>query len=165
MTERTQAADTHGVGRRRVVALVALAALAAALTACSHLHWPFHRRPPPQPEVAHELVVTAPDGSPVESFPQYWKRNTVVVDLQAASGTGSIMLRPRPGGAGWPVRIALRVKPGAVGQLEVRADQRMVLPVTPTGTQPVDLELPAGVYTAKSEQMTVQWEPAGEPAS
>ena len=143
--------------------LAAALVLAGALSACSHLHWPFHRRPPPQPEISHELVVSGADGAATDSYPQYWKRNTVVVDLQSASGTGSIVLRPRPGGAGWPVRIALRVKPGSVGQLEVRSDQRLVIPVTPAGTQSVDVELPAGIYTPKSEQITVQWGPAAEP--
>jgi hypothetical protein len=153
------------VRTRRLVALLALLGPLGMLGACSHLHWPFHRKPPPQPEVAHELVVTAPDGTTAAPYPQYWKRNTVVVDLQGASGTGGIVLKPRPGGAGWPVRIALRMKPGAVGQLEVRADQRAIIPVTPSGTQPVDLELPPGLYTAKSEQITVQWGPANEPAA
>ena len=150
-------ARKRSLGRGTAAGLAAWLVLACALTACSHLHWPFHHRPPPQPEIAHELVVSAADGAATEGYPQYWKRNTVVVDLQAASGTGRIVLRPRPGGAGWPVRIALRVRPGSVGQLEVRSDQRLVIPVTPTGTQPVDVELPAGLYTPKSEQITVQW--------
>jgi len=62
-----------------------------------------------------------------------------------------------------PVRIALRVRPGSVGLLEVQADQRMILPVTPTGDKPIDLELVPGVYTAKSPQMVVRWEPARTP--
>ena len=156
-------ARKRSLGRGWGAGLAALLMLAGGLTACSHLHSPFHRRPPPQAEIAHELVVSAADGAATESYPQYWQRNTVVVDLQAASGTGSIVLRPRPGGAGWPVRIALHVKPGSVGQLEVRSDQRLVIPVTPTGTQPVDVQLPAGLYTPKSEQITVQWGPAAPP--
>jgi len=159
VVEQTRKRSLGGTGW----GVAALLGLACLLTACSHLHWPFHRRPPPQPEVAHELVVSGADGAAIESFPQYWKRNAVVLDLQSASGTGSIVLRPRPGGAGWPVRIELRVKPGSVGQLEVRSDQRVVIPVTATGTQPVDLELPAGLYTPKSQQITVQWGPAAEP--
>ena len=156
--ERAQKNPQSGRGTRALVRLSTVV-IVAALAACSHLHWPFHRRPPPQPEVAHELVLSAPDGSGVDAYSQYWKRNTVVVDLQAASGTGGIVLRPRPGGAGWPVSIALRVKPGSVGQLEVRAEQRVLIPVTATGTQAVDVELPPGVYSAKSEQITVQWGP------
>jgi hypothetical protein len=145
---------------RRARRIAACLALACTLAACSHLGWPFHRRPPPQPEVAHELVVSGPEGAASAGFPQYWKRNTVVVDLQAASGSGRIVLRPRPGGEGWPVRIAIRVMPGAIGQLEVRSEQRLVIPVTPTGTHPVDVDLPPGIYTPKSEQITVEWGPA-----
>jgi hypothetical protein len=63
------------------------------------------------------------------------------------------------------VRVAFRVVPGSIGLLEVQADQRMLLPVAREGTKPVDLELVAGVYTAKTQQITVRWEPARTPAS
>lgn len=141
---------------------LALVALLGALGACGHmpsLRWPWHHKPPPAPEVVHELVVTPADGTPAVDIPQYWKRNTLVLDLKSAAGTGSAVLRPREGGS-WPVRLALRVMPGTVGVIEVRADQRMLLPVTAAGTKPVDLELPPGIYTAKSPQITVQWGPA-----
>jgi hypothetical protein len=61
------------------------------------------------------------------------------------------------------VRIALRVRPGSIGLLEVQADQRMILPVAPSGDKPVDLELVPGVYSPKSPQMVVRWEPAKAP--
>jgi hypothetical protein len=41
--------------------------------------------------------------------------------------------------------------------MEVRADQRMIIPVTREGTAPVDIELLPGVYSRKSPQLTVQW--------
>ncbi len=101
----------------------------------------------------------AADGASAQGFPQYWKRNTLVVDLQSASGTGGITLKPAEGGK-FPVRVAFRVMPGSIGLLEVQADQRMLLPVTREGAKPVDLELVPGVYTAKTPQITVKWEPA-----
>jgi hypothetical protein len=55
--------------------------------------------------------------------------------------------------------------PGTVGLLEVQADQRLLMPVAREGTQPVDLELVAGVYTAKTPQITVKWEALKPPPS
>jgi hypothetical protein len=110
----------------------------------------------------HELVVTSPDGASQLDFPQYWKRNTLVLDLQGVSGTGGIVLRPRAGTT-WPVRLALRVRPGSIGQLEVRADQRVVLPITPEGTKAADLELAPGVYTATTSEIRVSWSPTAPP--
>ena len=141
-----------------------LPALAGAvmLTACSHLHWPWRHRPPPPPELVHELVITSPTGTAQLDFPQYWKRNTLVLDLQGVSGTGGVVLHPAPGTT-WPVRLAVRVRPGTIGQLEVRADQRLVIPIIPGGAKPVDLELVPGVYTSKTEQILVSWAPATPP--
>ena len=132
------------------------------LAACSHLHWPWKHRPPPAPEVVHELVITSPDGSSPLDFPQYWKRNTLVLDLQGVSGTGGIVLRPGPGTT-WPVRLAFRVRPGSIGQLEVRADQRLVLPIISEGTKPLDLELAPGVYTPNTVEIRVSWGPSASP--
>ena len=53
--------------------------------------------------------------------------------------------------------------PGAVGMLEVRAAQRSALPITPAAGKPVDLELPPGVYTPTTPQLTVSWGPAATP--
>ena len=136
---------------------VAAAVCLLALTACSYMPW--HKKPPAPPQPVNELVVSGADGAPAQGFPQYWKRNTLVVDLQSASGTGSITLKPGDAGK-FPVRVAFRVMPGSIGLLEVQAEQRMLLPVTPTGTKPVDLELVPGVYTPKSAQIAVKWEPA-----
>ena len=46
--------------------------------------WPFYKKPKPVPEAVNELNLVNADGSPA-SFPQYWKRNTLVIDL---SGVG-----------------------------------------------------------------------------
>lgn len=139
---------------------IAIVLCLLALTACGHMPWSKKAATPPEP--VHELAITGADGAPATAFPQYWKRNTLVVDLQGASGSGSVTLKPGDS-AKWPVRIALRVRPGSVGLLEVQADQRMILPVAREGDKPVDLELVPGVYTPQSQQMVVRWEPARTP--
>lgn len=137
-----------------------------SLAGCSHfpsLHWPWHHKPAPPPPQVHELD-EASEGGAAASFPQYWVRNTLVVDLQAASGSGNIVLKPREGTT-WPVRIAFKVTPGAIGELEIKAAQRTVLPITGEGSKPVYLELSPGIYITKSPQMTVSWGPIPTPAS
>ena len=120
-----------------------------------------HQPTPPPPEV-HELDETSDGGAPA-TFPQYWMRNTLIVDLQGASGTGSVALKPREHTT-WPVRIAVKVMPGSVGEIEVRAAQRTVLPVTPAGSKPVVLELSPSIYTFKTKQMVLSWGPNPAPA-
>jgi hypothetical protein len=135
---------------------VTLGTCLVALTACSHMPW--HSKTPQAPKAVSELLEFAADGVATNVFPQYWKRNTLVVDLLTASSSGGqLTLKPRDG-AKWPVRIAFRVMPGTLGLLEVQADQRLLMPVTRDGNKPVDLELVAGVYTPKTPQITVKWE-------
>lgn len=138
-----------GTGAAMRLSVLLLAVLAGG---CGH--WPWHHRPPSGPQPVHELTITGPGA---EGFPQYWKRNTLLVDLSSAQGSGSITLTP--GVAGWPVRLALRVTPGAFGVLEVRGAQRVSLPMASAGA-PVELELSPGVYTAATGAVTVQWGPA-----
>jgi hypothetical protein len=148
-------------GLSRAARATALAWLAAA-AACSHMPW--HHRPPPPPAPVHELDISAAGAAAnTSAFPQYWKRNTLLVDLSAARGSGSIVLKPAAGTA-WPVRIAFRVTPGAIGALEVRAAENTRLPINPSGSRPVDLELDPGIYTPQSEEMTVSWGPESAPA-
>ncbi len=140
------------------VAVAAALVAALSLSGCSHfpsMHWPWHHKPAPPPPEVHELVETGENGAAV-SFPQYWLRNTLVVDLQSASGSGSVVLTPREGTT-WPVRIAFKVTPGSMGELEIRAAQRVVLPITPSGTKPVYLELSPGVYVPKTPKITASW--------
>jgi hypothetical protein len=147
----------------RIATATTLVAALLTIAACSHmpqLHWPWHRKPPPPPQEVHELVITTPDGADA-AFPQYWKGNTLIVDMKAASGMGSIILKPREHTL-WPVRIAFRVMPGQFGVLEVRANQRVVLPIIPAGTKPLDLGLTPGVFIMKSPNMTVSWGPADQ---
>jgi hypothetical protein len=122
---------------------------------CSHMHWPWHRSPPPAPTPVHELDISGASAT----FPQYWKRNTLLVDLSAASGSGSITLKPVEGTT-WPVRIAFRVRPGSIAVLDVRGAERTLLPINGSGTSPVDLELSPGMFTPTTPQMTVTWGPS-----
>jgi hypothetical protein len=152
--------DRPILAARTAILLVALSA-----AGCSHLprpHWPWHGKPAPAPEVVHELVITSPEGGDM-AFPQYWKGNTLVVDMRLAGGQGKAIMKPREHTL-WPVRIAFRVMPGQFGALEVHAQQRVVLPITTSGTKPVDMELDPGVFIMKSPQMTVSWGAADQPS-
>src|SRR5207248_10289615 len=130
------------------------------------MHWPWHHPPPPPAPPVHELDISAGAGAgaavgsggsgAASAYPQYWNRNTLVVDLAAASGSGSITLKPAAGSA-WPVRLAFRVTPGSVGLLSVRADQRLVIPSTPAAGKPIELELAPRMYTSTTPQMLVSW--------
>jgi hypothetical protein len=138
-------------GRSARAAVLASLALAAG---CSHMPW--HHQPAPPPTEVHELDISG--ASAGTHFPQYWKRNTLLVDLSSASGSGSLVLKPVAGST-WPVRIAMRVTPGAIGALEVRGDQGVTVPIT-AGKGPVDLELNPQVYSAHTPELDVGWGPA-----
>ena len=134
------------------VARVALLALALAAGGCSHLHWFGHKGAAAPPAAVQELDIA---GAAPDTYPQHWQRNTLLVDLSSARGSGSVILQPVDGN-GWPVRLAFRITPGAIGVLEVRGAQRVFLPIAAAG-KPVDLELPPGVYTPATAQLTVSW--------
>jgi hypothetical protein len=119
--------------------------------------WPFHKKPKPVPEAVSELTLVNADGS-AATFPQYWKRNTLVIDLSGVSGQGSVAAR-LPEETTWPIRVAVRVRPGSVGQLEVQAEERNVMPVTPEGADLVDIELPPSVYTPNTAAIYISWAP------
>ena len=153
----------------------ATAALALLTGGCGHMpamHWPhwslpWHRHPAPAAAPVHELDIGTAAGAPggagtASALPQYWKRNTLVVDLAAASGTGGITLTPAAGTT-WPVRLAFRVTPGSIGILSVHGDQRLIIPVTPGAGGPVDLELAPGVYGPKTAAISVSWGPNNPP--
>jgi len=141
-----------------VLRTLALAVMALAVAGCSHLHWPWHRAPPPAPVPVHEVDI---QGS-AASFPQYWKRNTLVIDLSGAAGSGAVTVKP-VAGTTWPVRIAFRVRAGSFQVLEVRGAQRVTLPVAPGGAAVADLELPPGAYLLKTPELAVSWGPAAVP--
>jgi hypothetical protein len=152
----------------RAAAVAACAALLALSSACSHmpsmpkLKWPFGHKAAPAPEVVQEIVFEAAAGTSV-NFPQYWSRNTLVIDLQSAGGSGSAVAKPREGTA-WPVRLAFRVMPGQFGELEVKGDERSVFNVPASGRKALDLGLSPSAYTPKTAQLALTWGPAHVPS-
>jgi hypothetical protein len=151
------------VHRARRAAPGLLAALASlAVAACGSTPkslWPFGSEPveapAPADEVVFDRIVSGP-ATPV--FPQYWRRNTLVIDLQGIAGSGELRMRPRTA-AGWPVRIAFRVAPGAVDRLEIRGEQRIVWPLDGGATAPIEFELPPGAYRATTPEIRLIWGP------
>jgi hypothetical protein len=144
-----------------------LAAFTLLFAGCSHLpkvHWPFGAKPVPAPQAVDEILFAALDGAAVTAFPQYWKRNTLVIDMQAAGASGRVSMSPRAAG-GWPVRLAFRVRSGSFGQLEVRGAQRVLLPVSAEATGAIDLELAASAYQRDTPTITLQWGPLAAPAA
>jgi hypothetical protein len=124
--------------------------------------WPFHKKPKPVPEAVNDLTLVNADGS-TANFPQYWKRNTLVIDLSGTGGagmgaTGSFAAK-LPEETTWPVRVAIRVRPGSVGQIEIQGEERAIFPVTSEGTQPIDLQLAPSVYTPKTAAIYISWGP------
>jgi len=119
--------------------------------------WPFHKKAKPGPAAVHELNLVNADGSEA-SYPQYWVRNTLVLDLSGVGGTGSVAAR-LPEETPWPVRVAVRVRPGSVDQLEILGEERNVLPVSREGTKPIDLTLAPSVYTPKTAAIYISWGP------
>jgi hypothetical protein len=131
----------------------------ALVCGCSHfagMHWPWTHKPQAAPALVVELSVTSEAGAPA-SVPEFWKRNTLVVDLRTHH-PGGLILKPRPG-TQWPVLLAFRVPPGS-GVLEVLADQRVIIPIAAAGTQPIDIELAADVYTLATAQIIVRQNPS-----
>ena len=117
--------------------------------------WPFYKKPKPMPEVVHEVDLVNADGTPA-SFPQYWKRNSLLIDLSGASGTGTVAAR-LPAETTWPVRVAVRVQPGSVEQVEVVGEERNVLAVSREGLTPIDLELPPSVFRPTTGAIYISW--------
>jgi len=147
-----------GTNRRNRVGFAAVVVAGVLTAACSHfpaMHWPWTHTPPPPPVPVNELTLTTQNGSPA-AYPQYWKRNTLLIDLHDVSQEGGITVQPHAGGQ-WPVRIAFRVTPGSIGVLEVRGEERMVMPVAQAGAQPIDLELAPGIYIGTTVQLKVHW--------
>jgi hypothetical protein len=81
-----------------------------------------------------------------------------VLDLSGVGGQGSVAAR-LPEETTWPVRVAVRVRPGSVDQLEIQGEERNVLPVSREGTKPIDLVLATSVYTPKTAAIYISWGP------
>jgi hypothetical protein len=139
--------------------LLILAACCLALGACGTMSklWPFGKKAKPGPEAVQALQLVNADGSPA-SYPQYWSRNALVIDLSGVGGTGSVAAK-LPAETFWPVRVAVRVRPGSVQQIEIQGEERNVLAVSADGTKLIDLELAPSVYTPQTAAIYISWGP------
>ena len=126
-------------------ALFLLAPAAVTCTCALAVH--AARRRPPAP--VHERRPGRPRGD--DGFPQYWKRNTLLVDLSSAGGSGERRPSSPCEGTTWPVRLAFRVTPRGHSRCSrCAAISASACRSTPPAAQPVDLELAPGVYTPKT---------------
>jgi hypothetical protein len=139
------------------LALIAVCCL--SLGACGTMSklWPFGKKAKPAPEIVHALELVNADGTPA-SFPQLWSRNALVIDLSGIGGSGSVAAKLPPETL-WPVRVAVRVRPGSVQQIEIQGEERNVLAVSGEGTKPIDLELASTVYTPQTAAIYISWGP------
>jgi hypothetical protein len=152
-----QAVTRHCVRRLSLLAAaLSLSAPAWALHLPS-LHWPWHHHGAKGPEAVHELSIQMQDGA-AQAIPQYWDRNTLLLDMTAVSGEGRAVVTPRPG-TGWPVRLEFRVQSGSIANLEVSGVQRVLFSVPTQGTPSV-LHLDPGVYLATTAAITLHWSAA-----
>jgi hypothetical protein len=142
----------------RLVSLAAMVACSLVLSACSmrmpHI-WPFYKKAKAGPEAVNELNLVNADGS-AATYPQYWKRNTLVIDLSGISGSGTVTAK-LPEETTWPVRVAVRVRPGSVQQIEIQGEERNVLPVASEGTLPIDLVFASSVYRPRTAAIYISW--------
>lgn len=143
--------------KSRSAALVLVAACCLALAGCGTMKkmWPFGKKAKAGPEAVNELNLVNADGS-AATYPQYWQRNTLIIDLSGISGTGSVAAK-LPEETTWPVRVALRVRPGSVQQLEILGEERNILPVSESGTRNIDIEVAPSVYTPRTAAIYISW--------
>ena len=139
--------------------LAILAVCCLALGACGTMSklWPFGKKTKAGPEAVQALELVNADGTPA-SYPQYWSRNALVIDLSGVGGSGSVAAK-LPAETFWPVRVAVRVRPGSVQQIEIQGEERNVLAVSPDGTKLIDLELAPTVYTPQTAAIYISWGP------
>jgi predicted small secreted protein len=142
-----------------VIPRLVVLACCLTLASCGTMSklWPFGKKTKQGPEAVNELQLVNADGTPVH-FPQYWSRNTLIIDLSGASGSGSIAARLPPDTT-WPVRMAVRVFPRAVHQVEILGEERNVLPVTSEGTKSIELPIGPSVYTPRTAALYISWGP------
>ena len=146
-------------GTCRSLALIAV--LSLSVSACA-MHWPWKRRPLPSPQPVHEVTIVPDAAGAPTTIVQYWDRNTLQLDLTAASGEGGATLSAIKA-LGWPVRLEFRVQPGSIGRLEILGAQRVVFAVPAQGA-PLLLKLAPGAYSADTPQITVRWSAADDSA-
>ncbi len=142
----------------RGLALLSVAlCLSVPAWALPSLHWPWHHHAGSGPQAVQELTIQMQTGA-AKAIPQYWDRNTLLLDMTAVSGEGSAVLAPRSGTA-WPVRLEFRVQSGSFANLEVSGVQRVLFTVPAQGA-PTVLQLDPGVYLATTAAITLHWSAA-----
>lgn len=126
------------------------------------LHWPWHRHRDKAsgPQPVQELSIQMQTAAGAKAIPQYWDRNTLLLDMTGVSGEGSAVLAPRVGTA-WPARLEFRVQSGSFANLEVSGMQRVLFTV-PTQGAPTLLKLDPGVYLATTAAITLHWSVADD---
>jgi hypothetical protein len=139
----------------RLALIVAGSLVLGGCTSTPHKWWPFHKKAKPAPEVVHEVDLVNADGTPA-NYPQIWKRNTLVIDLSGVSGSGAVTAR-LPADTTWPVRVAVRVQPGSVQQVEVQGEERNVMAVSTEAGLPIDLEFASSVYRKTTAAIYINW--------
>ena len=149
-------------------ALVLGVAVAMLLVGCSHMsghmpkiHWPFGKKTMPTPQPVLELPLQSSTGEAI-TYPQFWERNTLVIDLQGAAADGAFQALPNAE-RGWPVRISLRLRPGSTGSVEVRGAERVVFPIIASGPPAITLNVPVSTYNKTTQQLKVSWGAASTP--
>jgi hypothetical protein len=148
----------------RLFGLACLAVLTVGLGAgCKSMpklkykpHWPWSAKAAPVAPLANQIAWEAVDGAPAVEFPQTWLRNTLVIDMTAASGSGSVRMHAKAS-MGWPLRMVLRVKPGSLASIEIQAEQRLVIPVVASAAATTDLPIAPSAYNAKTATITLSW--------
>jgi hypothetical protein len=138
-----------------------LTALSLMLSGCA-MHWPWKRRPAPPPQPVQQVSISTDAAGPAVTIPQYWDRNTLLLDLSGVSGEGGASITPIKA-LGWPIRLEFRVRPGSFGRLEVVGAQRVIFAVPAQG-EPLLLKLAPSAYHADTGQITLQWSAAADSA-
>jgi len=144
---------------RRFVRAAAFSVLVLGVASCAHipqLTWPWRARAAAPPRAVEVVAIRSEDGVPVRAFPQYWLRNTLLIDLSGAAPSGTIVLGRREKGT-WPVRLAFRVRPAEIKMLEVSAAQRLLMPTSTEAGDQIELEVTPGVYARDTQSITVRW--------
>lgn len=121
--------------------------------------WPFKKKVTPPPQPVQVVGLQSPAGS-VPAVLQFWERNVLVLDLQAAGSSGTVVLTP-PANGRWPVRISFRAGVAQFPVLEVQAAQRAILPLRAEGPSPVTVPLDPAVWTQQTPQIAVTWGAGG----
>ena len=165
-TELTVNMTQLNLTRRRVLAAAAII-LAVSLTSLPQADaawkfWPFGKKPVPPPEAVEVVKLSVAAGAALPPIKQYWVRNTLVIDLSAAGAQGTVAVA-KPASGRWPVRLAFRVLPGQFSVLEVRGDQRVILPIRADGPAPVAVPLAPGTWSQQSAQLQLLWGAASAP--